>query len=89
MTVYTFILRETAENNDHPHHLGRRQQAMDYATAKGCTMLDDPKELMVKGVWHYWWFIDIPNAQALADIVKQFTVTNTYVEFAVDPVQPK
>jgi hypothetical protein len=89
VTIYTFILRETTKGkNDHGHHNTRRKNAEDYATAKGCTVLDTPQEMYINGVWHYWWFLDIPDQKTLTDIETQFTVTNTFVEFALNPVQP-
>lgn len=93
MTVYTFILRETAAGkHDHGHKNQRRQDARDYVEMKGCTILGDPQDMYVEiggaGVWHYWWYLDIPSDTVLNDIKTQFTVTNRFVEFAVAPVKP-
>jgi hypothetical protein len=88
VTIYTFIVRETVDGGkDHGHHTQRRKDAEQYAQGKGCTVLDTAKEMYINGVWHYWWFLDIPDGQ-LNNIKTQFTVTNKFVEFAVDPVTP-
>jgi len=89
VTQYTFILRETAAGSAHHGQKNqRRQAALDYANLKNCQLLSEPQDMKVNGVWHYWWWLDIPDQQTLDDIIKQYTVTNQYVEFAVPPTKP-
>src|SRR5258707_14562651 len=83
MTVYTFILREKNSGaGDHKHKDKRRAAAMNFVIGENCTILDSPQNMQINGVWHYWWFLDIPdNPPGILDNIKtQFTVTNTSVE---------
>jgi hypothetical protein len=98
VTIYTFILREVQGNeNDHPNKDYRRGNAISfiYELNLGITILDSPQNMLINGVWHYWWFLEFPDnnptntaADMLKTIITQFTVTNKAVELAINPTQP-
>src|SRR6266853_526643 len=90
MSLYVFILKETAQGTAHhddpsPHnHLDRRQTGTDKGEAIQVYRQGDVTEKNIGGFWYYTWVVDAPNINRVTAFIRE-CVRHGFVELYSGP----